>query len=258
MRFTCLASGSEGNCILIESMQNNKTERLLIDCGINLVNLEKRLAERSVTLKQIDGVVITHEHGDHCKGVVSVVKKIEIPVFMTYGTFLASSSFKRDLKPSFFSPHKKFNFLGFEIEPFPVPHDARETIAIIIKVGDCCLGVLTDTGMVTKHTLNVLKKVGALVIEFNYDENLLNQSKYPEALKKRISSNYGHLSNTSAFNLIRALESEYQKVIVAAHLSTNNNSESIVNSLLEKLSHESKVSTFIAGQSSGTPWIHVN
>ena len=76
MRFTCLASGSEGNCILIESIQNNKTERLLVDCGINLVNLEKRLAERSVTLKQIDGVVITHEHGDHCKGVVSVVKKL--------------------------------------------------------------------------------------------------------------------------------------------------------------------------------------
>jgi phosphoribosyl 1,2-cyclic phosphodiesterase len=112
--------------------------------------------------------------------------------------------------------------------------------------------------MVTKHTINVLKKVGALVIEFNYDENLLNESKYPEALKKRISSKYGHLSNTSAINLIRSLESEYQKVIVAAHLSTNNNSESIVNSLLEKLSHESRVNTFIAGQSSGTPWIHVH
>jgi phosphoribosyl 1,2-cyclic phosphodiesterase len=148
--------------------------------------------------------------------------------------------------------------LGFKIEPFPVPHDARETIALIIKAGDGCLGVLTDTGMVTKHTINVLKKVGALVIEFNYDENLLNESKYPEALKKRISSKYGHLSNTSAINLIRSLESEYQKVIVAAHLSTNNNSESIVNGLLDKLSNESRVSTFIASQSSGTPWIHIN
>ena len=182
MRFCCLASGSDGNCTLLESSEEGEELRVLVDCGLSFSLLKHKLLDRGVLPEDINGVFITHEHGDHCKGIVSLVKVTEVPVFMTYGTYLANKEIRKNLKPIFLSPHKKILFKGLEINPFPVPHDARESIALTVESNSFKIGILTDAGAITKTIRDELVDVDALILEFNYDDDLLSKSKYPDGL----------------------------------------------------------------------------
>ena len=257
MRFCCLASGSEGNCTLVESSEEGETLRILVDCGLSFSLLKRKLLNRGILPQEIHGVIITHEHADHCKGIVPLVRVLEVPVFMTYGTYLANKEIRKNLKPIFLSPHKKVLFKGLGINPFPVPHDARESIALTVESNSFKIGILTDVGVITKTIMDELEDVDALILEFNYDDDLLSRSNYPEGLKKRISSKYGHLSNSSAMGFAKDFLRRERKVLVAAHLSSSNNSHNYVTALLDQLCHEKKTESFIADQDNGTPWINL-
>ena len=177
---------------------------------------------------------------------------------MTYGTYLANKEMRKNLKPIFLSPHKKVLFKGLKINPFPVPHDSRESIALTVENNCFKIGILTDVGAITKTIRDELEDVDALILEFNYDDDLLSRSKYPDILKKRISSRYGHLSNSSATGFAKEFLERERKVLVAAHLSSSNNSHNYVTGLLDQLCHEKKTQSFIADQDNGTPWINLS
>ena len=258
MRFCCLASGSEGNSTLVESISNGIAQRILIDCGLSLSLLKEKLFSRGLSPRDINGVFVTHEHQDHCKGIVPLVKSVEVPVFMTYGTFLANREIRKNLSPVFLSPFKGIKFKGLEVNPIPVPHDARESVALKVEDSSFKLGVLTDVGTITKNIRDALDDVDALILEFNYDDSLLSQSKYPEALKRRISSRQGHLSNSSALKFAETFLQRKRKALVAAHLSSKNNSHNVVTNLLNKLCCEKEIVLLIADQNDGTPWINLD
>ena len=255
MRFCCLASGSEGNSTLVESHGNGEISRILVDCGLSFSLLKQKLLTRKVSPEEIDGVFITHEHADHCKGLLPLVRELQVPIFMTYGTFISSRDIRKNVKPHFLSPYKEIKFGNFVVEPFPVPHDARESIALKVEDMHFKLGILTDLGTITKNILATLQDVDALILEFNYDDSQLKTSSYPESLKQRIASKHGHLSNHSAVEFAKNFLKRRRKVLVAAHLSSSNNSQDIVSNLLDKLCYQKETVSFIADQNAGTPWI---
>ena len=139
-----------------------------------------------------------------------------------------------------------------------MPHDARESIALIVEDKKFKLGILTDIGTITIDIWKSLQDVDGLILEFNYDEASLSTSKYPESLKKRISSNYGHLSNSSAVEFAKIFLQRERKFLVAAHLSRNNNSHKVVSDLLDELCRNKKTQSLIADQNKGTPWLNLD
>ncbi|OUV02461.1 MAG: hypothetical protein CBC42_06670 [Betaproteobacteria bacterium TMED82] len=254
MRFCCLASGSEGNASLVESGES--PTRLLIDCGVSPGLLREKLHVKGLSIEDLDGVLVTHEHGDHIRGIKGLLGDKSLSILMTYGSY--SASFCRKVKkfsPIIISPHKSFEFKELKLMPFPVPHDAREPIALVLDDGKYKLGVLTDAGTITKHMQETLKGMDGLILEFNYDRDLLIQSSYPQVLKDRISSGVGHLSNDKAALLLRKIVHKKMQVIVAAHLSQTNNSMAIVKSYVDNSLGNFNPKLIIASQGEGTDWI---
>ena len=164
---------------------------------------------------------------------------------------------RKNLKPIFLSPHKKVLFKGLKINPFPVPHDARESIALTVESNSFKIGILTDVGIITKTIRDELEDVDALILEFNYDDDLLSRSKYPEGLKENFIR-YGHLSNSSAMGFAKDFFRRERKVLVAAHLSSSNNSHNYVTALLDnyvtkrKLNHSLQIKIMVP------PWINLS
>jgi len=233
MRFASLGSGSRGNSLIVEA----GATRVLLDCGFSTRTMIERLARLSVTPDQIDAILVTHEHGDHVAGVFKFSSRFGIPVYLTSGTCIAAV---RGKAPSseihLIDSHGVFSIGGLEIQPFPVPHDAREPVQFVLSNGSLSLGVLTDTGVITQHVIDKLGCCNALVLECNHDLKLLAESSYPEVLKRRISGNFGHLDNQQAASLLQKIETRQLQHIVAAHLSEqNNHPELVVNALAEVL-----------------------
>ena len=257
MRFCCLGSGSEGNSLVVETEFGTKT-KILVDCGLKFDVLEQRLSDQKVSASDIDGIFITHEHSDHIRSAAKFARIYEIPIFMTHGSFFASKSNFDKVKPLFFLRSDKTIVLnGLEILPFSIPHDAREPVALVFKDYKHRLGILTDAGSITPHITKTLSKLDGLILEFNYDPNMLKKSMYPPALKKRILSQFGHLSNSAAGNLLKEIFHEKLQVIVAAHLSQKNNTPELVDCILQNILFDS-VRVVIADQSEPTGWINLS
>ena len=258
MRFCCLSSGSEGNASIIQGGAVRPTA-LLVDCGLTLSDLKKKLKIVGLSLSDLDGVLITHEHSDHVRGVNKLVQHTNIPIIMTHGSYLATSSIKWDkTEPILISPHESFNYKGLVLNPFPVPHDAREPIAIVIKDEIFKLGLLTDVGKITAHIYQMLVDIDALILEFNFDYDLLKTSNYPKSLKERISSPKGHLSNKSSLGLLKKIISNRLKVVVAAHLSKKNNSSEIVEKEFFTYIKRGVIRLVVATQDQPTRWINLS
>lgn len=225
MRFASLGSGSEGNGLVVQS---GKT-CLMLDCGFGLADTVSRLERLALSPGDLDGIVVTHEHDDHVGGVARFARKYELPVFLTYGTLTATgvSRFK-DVEINVIDSHSALPVGDILLQPYPVPHDAREPTQFVFGDGDRSLGVLTDTGMSTTHIEAMLSTVDALVLECNHDLDMLMGSAYPWTLKQRISGRHGHLDNGTASKLLGALVNTpgtraRMQHVIAAHLSKQNN-----------------------------------
>jgi phosphoribosyl 1,2-cyclic phosphodiesterase len=220
MRFASLGSGSRGNALIVDAGGT----RLLVDCGFSTRTTVDRLLRLQVSPDEIDAVLVTHEHGDHVAGVFRFSSRFGIPVYLTHGTHAAALRGKPSLSEvHMMDSHSVFSIGALEVHPFPVPHDAREPVQFSFSDGRHCLGVLTDTGMITQHIVDELQHCDALVLECNHDSTLLAESDYPEVLKRRISGKLGHLDNAQAASLLHRIESKKLQHIVAAHLSEQNN-----------------------------------
>lgn len=226
MRFASLGSGSEGNGLIVHAGNTH----LMLDCGFGLADTTRRLGRLDLTPGQLNGIVVTHEHDDHVGGVARFARKHDLPVYMTHGTLMATGVARfKDVEVNIIDSHTPLPVGDIQLRPFPVPHDAREPAQFVFGDGDKSLGVLTDTGVSTAHIETVLSAVDALVLECNHDLDMLMNSAYPFALKQRISGRLGHLDNSTASGLLRALPKAMGRMqhVIAAHLSRQNNTPAL-------------------------------
>ena len=258
MRFTSLSSGSEGNALVVESCKSPGTKdptRLLIDCGLGLKVLQERLEQRGLALTDLDAIFVTHEHSDHIGGVARAARKAGIPVLSSHGTLSScSEDFWAGVQTYEVDSHAVLNFGALTLHCFPVPHDAREPVQLVVQSADKRLGVLTDLGKSTAFIESMLNNLDAFFLEANHDEALLAQSDYPPALKARIAGAYGHLSNAAAAGLLSAVDQSRLQIVIAAHLSRHNNTpELAIESLRPVLNSQAQLQ--VANQQAGFGWI---
>jgi len=251
MRFASLGSGSEGNGLLVESAGT----RILADCGFGLADTVARLARLGVAAESIDAILVTHEHDDHVGGVARFARKFKTPVWLTYGTLQASiTSLSGIDNVRVFDCAKKFAIDAIEVEPYTVPHDAREPSQFVFSDGDRRLGLLTDAGSQTPHMVAVLDNLDAIVLECNHDAELLQNSSYPERLKQRIGGRFGHLSNAAAADLLASLGRGRLRHVIAAHLSQKNNTPELARAALAGVLSCEPDWVGVADQENGFDW----
>jgi phosphoribosyl 1,2-cyclic phosphodiesterase len=254
MRFASLGSGSRGNALLIEA----GGQRIMLDCGFKLAEAVVRLQRLGCAAEDVDAIVVTHEHDDHIGGVARFATKLGIPVYMTPGTRAAVAARFEDVDCRAFAPHAPFRIGALTIDPFPVPHDAREPAQFVFDDGRHRLGVLTDVGVPTAHIRGMLSGCSALVLECNYDQRLLREGPYPPSLKARIGSRFGHLRNDDAAELLAALDRSRLRHVVGAHLSETNNHPELVRDILRSALGTSEAAVSVAHQEAGFDWIAVD
>lgn len=251
MRFASIGSGSEGNGLLVESAGT----RILADCGFGLAETITRLARIGIEAESISAVLVTHEHDDHVGGVARFARKFKKPVWLTHGTRQALAAVLAGVDDvRVFDCHRRFSIDAIEVEPYTVPHDAREPSQFVFGDGNVRLGLLTDAGSLTAHMRAILNNLDAFVLECNHDREMLSNSSYPEKLKQRIGGRFGHLSNDTAAELLAGLDRSRLKHVIAAHLSQKNNRPDLASSALARaLSCETEW-IGVADQTHGFDW----
>jgi phosphoribosyl 1,2-cyclic phosphodiesterase len=255
LRFRSLGSGSSGNCTLVEATDATHTTRLLVDCGLGVRDLDARLARAGLQVTQIDAIFITHEHSDHIGCAASLVKRHAIPIWMSRGTY-------RGIGMPEFGSHLQFAqdmdaiaCGALQINPFTVPHDAKEPLQLTISDGALKLGILTDLGHSTPHVLEQLQGCDALLLETNHDLDMLGSGPYPAMLKKRVGGDWGHLNNTDSGAIAAAVQHSGLKHLVAAHLSLQNNTPALARAALAAGVGCGVDDILVADAKSGTDWL---
>lgn len=224
MHFATLASGSSGNAILV----GRGSRSFLIDCGISAKRLLANLAMVNIPPIQLEGIIITHEHADHIKGVGSLARRLKIPVYATKGIWSEIEYCLGKLHPQQkVIIEKDISLAGLDIHLFPTSHDSRESYGLKITGNGLTLGIATDSGTITEEMHRNLQGCDAFIVEANHDRQKLWQGRYPWPLKRRINSNLGHLNNVQLAEALTEWVMENTKKIVLAHLSEENNTPEI-------------------------------
>jgi len=250
IRFASLGSGSAGNALLVES----GATCLMLDCGFGLRETAARLLRLGKCPTDLSGMLVTHEHGDHVGGVFRLARKHGLPVWMTHGTWVACRERADDLDLHIIDGRLAFAIGDFEVQPFPVPHDAREPVQYVFSAAGRRLGVLTDIGEATPHVCANLSGCDGLVLEFNHDAEMLARSAYPVSVRRRIAGRCGHLENGAAAALLGRIDRSRLQHLVAAHLSERNNCANLVRTLIGARFADFVGEFAVATQADGFDW----
>jgi len=216
---TSLNSGSNGNCYYI----GNGHEAVLIDAGISCRETEKRMRRLGLSMDIVKAVFISHEHGDHIRGVESIAVKYQIPIYITATTLRYSKLRISAAQAIPFSAYEPVSIGGLSVLAFPKLHDASDPHSFVVTGNGVNIGVFTDIGSPCRHVTENFKLCHAIFLEANYDDAMLEQGRYPYHLKKRISGSHGHLSNMQALELYLAHRPAHMSHILLSHLSKDNN-----------------------------------
>ena len=250
MRFASLGSGSDGNGLVVEA----GSTRVLMDCGFGLADSVVRLARLGLQVSDLAGIVVTHEHSDHIAGVGRLARKHKLPVWLTAGT-LAMAQDLGGVTVQVIDSHAVFAVDNLEIQPFPVPHDAREPVQYVFGDGNRRLGVLTDVGCSTPHIETMLAGVDAMVLECNHDATMLENGPYPASLKRRVGGRFGHLENAQSAALLTKLMHDKLQYVMAAHVSRKNNTNALAQGALAQVLNCTDDDVRVACQTTGFDWI---
>jgi len=220
MRFISLQSGSSGNCIYVEAGDR----KLLFDAGIPGVHAARRLAACGRDIRDVDALIISHDHGDHARCIGVYQRKFALPVCITKTTLAAARRYPlgslREVR--FFRSGQKITFGRVTVETIRTPHDAADPVAFVVDDGDCRLGIMTDLGHVFDALPDVMASLDAVLIESNYDPPSLAHGPYPQLLKDRIKGNGGHLANEESAGLLVGAASRLRWACLG-HMSEANN-----------------------------------
>lgn len=235
MKVTILASGSKGNCSLIETKQ----AKILIDIGISYRALNQKMNSVNVNINEIDAIFITHEHSDHIKGLETLIKKNKINIFLSHGTYEAVVGYKK-----IGVTYEYYNIIevdddivigDIKINPLSVSHDAKEPFGYIIFENNKKLVYLTDSGYISEENEEKIKKADIYIIEANHNIEMLMYTNRPWHLKKRILGDCGHLCNEDALHTLLRIVNEQTKVVYLAHISEEANNEDLLSLTVEDI-----------------------
>ncbi|WP_457808413.1 MBL fold metallo-hydrolase [Kushneria sp. EE4] len=253
MQFASLGSGSRGNATLVSSADTT----ILVDCGFGIREAVRRMQTLHMDPATLAGILVTHEHIDHVRGVFALARRFGLTIYMTVGSWL---SLQPDpaINVVLVTPEETWSIGDLDITPVTVPHDAREPVQYVIQAGVCRLGLLTDLGMVTPHVIKRYQQCDALFIECNHDARMLANGPYPPSLKRRVSGRLGHLSNRQAAALLQTLGTDRLQRLVASHLSEKNNLPELAFDAIRPLLDNDESRLVIARQERTVDWQSVS
>lgn len=257
---TAIASGSNGNCYYI----GNDREAVLIDAGISCRETEQRMKRLGLSMQKVKAIFISHEHTDHIRGVVRIAKKYQLPIYITPRTL---NNTPIDLPPPHtirLMPHVAVQKGSLSITAFPKKHDASDPQSFVITNGTTTVGVMTDIGAPCEQVIQHFSKCQAVFLETNYDDQMLAEGPYPYFLKRRVSSDTGHLSNQQALELFITHRAQNLSHLFLSHISKDNNHPDKVRDLflnnagnteivLTSRHHEIPVYTICSGKTVSRP-----
>lgn len=242
-----LNSGSNGNCYYV----GNSREAILIDAGISSRETDRRIRRLGLSPQNLKAIFITHEHGDHIKGIRSLVKKYKVPIYITKSTLEHGRIKLKDTFVRHFIPYQPVRVGDLSITAFPKFHDAHDPHSFIVTSNRVSVGIFTDIGRACKNVIYHFRQCHAAFLEANYDEEMLDKGSYTFALKNRIRGGHGHLSNKEALKLFLEHKAPFMSHLFLSHLSQNNNRPEIVQNLFSR--YAGKTEIIIASRFEETP-----
>jgi phosphoribosyl 1,2-cyclic phosphodiesterase len=251
LKFASLGSGSRGNAMLVEF----GATLLMVDCGLPLKIVEERLRLVGREPRDVTALLVTHEHTDHAQGVAKFARRYNTPLWMTAGT---ASAVRGLTRVETLSSHRELTIGEIRVRPYPVPHDAREPCQFTFAAGGRCVGLLTDAGHVTPHMLERLAPCDALAVEANHDLGSLQRGSYPDSLKQRVASKFGHLNNAQTKDLLGRLDRARLQWVVGLHLSEQNNSPEQVRAAMGPALEGARFPLHLATQDAATAWFELD
>ncbi len=222
LKYCSIGSGSSGNCHFVSYKDTN----ILIDAGLSGKRIITGLEEINADIEKIKGIFITHEHSDHIKGAGIMSRKLDIPIYANFKTWCGMKDKIGNIKEEnmiVFDNDKTYELGELKIRPFSIPHDSEDAVGYNIYSDKEKMSIATDIGYITDNIRNNLKGSKLVVLESNYDPNMLMMGSYTYALKKRVMSDGGHLSNEEAASFCTELVEGGTESILLAHLSKENN-----------------------------------
>jgi len=251
MKIKTIASGSKGNCTIVLCKNTN----LIIDMGISYLTLKRSLEENSLSFSDFSGILITHCHKDHTKGLKTLITKTNLKVFIPEAMYDSLKEYIPYPKCQFITD--EFNINDIEIELIHTSHDAPASVGFIIKEEEKSLVYVTDTGYLNRKYLAKMVGKDAYLIESNHDEIMLMDGPYPRFLKERVISDKGHLSNRTTAKYLKKIIGGNTKNIILAHLSEKNNTEELALAAMQEEGLDANINIIIARQNEEGPLIEV-